>query len=228
MNGASAQEDGPLAQLRERLGRQDGTRLARTVLASARALDGLALDVRPTAEELRVAIAFLTEVGHATDERRQEWVLLADVIGVSTLVEDLNAPRPSSATPNTLAGPFHRAGVPEVPDGGDLSRDGKGERMTVAGRVAALDGAEVGGAMVEVWHAHADGRYENQEPDLQPDSNLRGVFRTGEDGRYLFWGAKPRFYPIPDDGPVGAPPQGAQAASVPARSPPLHDRGAGL
>ena len=193
----------PLAQLGERLGQGGGTRLARAVLDSARALHGLVETIRPSLEEFRAAVDFLTEVGHSADERRQEWVLLADVIGVSTLVEDLNAPRPKGATPNTLAGPFYRADVPELSNGADLSRDGKGVRLDVSGQVRGLDGETLGGSWIEVWQANAEGLYENQDPDRQPEFNLRGRLRADAKGRFGFLTVKPGRTRVPDDGPVG-------------------------
>jgi catechol 1,2-dioxygenase len=40
-------------------------------------------------------------------------------------------------------------------------------------------------------------------PVVQFQPHLRGVFRTNEAGEYWFRGVKPKYYPIPDDGPVG-------------------------
>jgi protocatechuate 3,4-dioxygenase beta subunit len=97
-------------------------------------------------------------------------VLLADVLGVSTLLEDLNAPRPPGATPNTLAGPFYRPDMPDLPNGADLSRDGKGEPLRVTGRVQDLDGRPVGGAPVEIWHANAEGLTRIRTPTASPSS----------------------------------------------------------
>lgn len=159
--------------------------------------------VRPSPDDLRRTLDFLTELGQHSDTRRQEWVLLADILGVSTLVEDLATDRPAGATPNTLAGPFYREDAPDLPDSANLSRDGKGQVLAVAGRVTGLDGRGVTGARVEVWQANAEGRYENQEPDLQPEFNLRGRFRTDAEGRFAFRSVKPGGYRLPDDGPVG-------------------------
>lgn len=178
-------------------------RLSEAAGATVGALHALISALRPTPDEFRTVIDFLTEVGHYADDRRQEWVLLADVLGVSSLVEDLNWPRPPQATPNTVAGPFYRPDVPESPLGADLSRDGEGEPLAVTGRVRDLDGNAVPDAQVEVWHANADGLYENQEPDRQPEFNLRGRFHADGQGRFRFTTVKPRGYRLPSDGPVG-------------------------
>ncbi len=202
MDGATETHD-TLHALASRMGQTGGKRLPAAFLATVTRLHDLIADLRPTPDELRAVIDFLTDVGHSADARRQEWVLLADVIGVSTLVEDLTLCRPDGATPNTLAGPFYRADVPEIANGANLSRDGIGTRLDLSGRITALDGAAVAGALVEVWHANALGRYENQDPDLQPEFNLRGRLRTDSAGRFTLTTIKPGGYALPEDGPVG-------------------------
>jgi protocatechuate 3,4-dioxygenase beta subunit len=160
-------------------------------------------ETRPTASDWRQAIAFLTEIGHASDDKRQEWVLLSDLLGVTALVEDINSRRPNGATPNTGRGPFYRADAPRLPLGADISLDGVGAPLDVMGQVTDLDGKPIPGATVETWQANAQGLYENQQPDLQPEFNLRGVFITGGDGRFHYRTVKPAGYGVPDDGPVG-------------------------
>ncbi|MDQ0314548.1 dioxygenase family protein [Amorphus orientalis] len=167
-------------------------------------LHALIRETRPSQEDWRAAIEFLTATGHAVDDKRQEWMLLSDVLGVSALVEELNAPRPLGATPNTVRGVFYRADAPRYPLGTDISLDGKGDPLTVRGRVVDLDGHPIAGATVETWQANAQGRYENQEPEAQPEHNLRGVFTTGADGGFHYRTVKPAGYALPDDGPVGA------------------------
>ena len=205
MDGASADQggQGPLSALSRRLEPTAGGRLGGAMLMALDALHDLVERLGLTRDELRLTLEFLTEVGHHSDARRQEWVLLADVIGVSALVEDRAAPCPDGATPNTLAGPFYRADAPDLPNGADLSRDGRGEAMSVSGRVSDLSGLPVVGALVEVWQANSEGRYENQEPDLQPEFNLRGRLRSDSQGRFHFRSVKPRGYALPEDGPVG-------------------------
>jgi hydroxyquinol 1,2-dioxygenase len=174
------------------------------VLAVAVAhLHAIIRELRPTQADWRKVIEFLTEVGHASDERRQEWVLLSDLLGASALVEEINSRRPKTATPNTVRGPFFRADVPQVASGGNISLDRVGERLEVIGRVQDLDGDPVAGAEIITWQANAQGLYENQQPDLQPEFNLRGRFQTDEDGRFHYWTIRPCGYRVPDDGPVG-------------------------
>lgn len=205
MDGGSPEKHAPtvLEDLILRIGPQGQSRLASAFLAIVGRVHDLVADLQPSTDELKVVIDFLTEVGHTADARRQEWVLLADVIGVSTRVEDINCPRPEGATPNTLPGPFYRPDVPDLPQGANLSRDGIGDPLLVRLRVKDLDGRPIPQAQVEVWHANALGRYENQDPDLQPEFNLRGRFRSDADGWVQFHTIKPRGYALPEDGPVG-------------------------
>jgi protocatechuate 3,4-dioxygenase beta subunit len=146
---------------------------------------------------------FLTETGHKSDDWRQEFILLSDIFGVSMLVDAINNRKPSGASESTVLGPFHVPDVPELPMGSNICLDGKGDPMLIKGRILDTDGNPIEGTKIDVWQTNDDGFYDVQQKGIQPDFNLRGVFRTGADGTYTFWAAKPRFYPIPDDGPVG-------------------------
>ena len=160
-------------------------------------------EIEPTEAEWLRAIMFLTDTGHTCTDWRQEFILLSDVLGVSMLVDAINNRKPSGASESTVLGPFHVADAPELPMGADICLDQKGEPMLVHGRILDTDGNPVAGAKIDVWQANDEGFYDVQQKGIQPDFNLRGVFRTGADGRYHFRGVKPKFYPIPDDGPVG-------------------------
>lgn len=202
-NQPSLVPSAPLHDLARRLIATGEGRLVSGLLAAVQHVHALVAETRPSADEMRAVIDFLTEVGHSADARRQEWVLLADVLGVSTLVEDMNAQRPPGATPNTVAGPFYRADVPETANGASICRDGLGAPLRVTGRITDLAGAGLGPSLVEVWQANGAGVYENQEPDLQPEFNLRGRLVTDSLGRFSFQSVRPKGYRLPDDGPVG-------------------------
>ncbi len=159
--------------------------------------------LQPSAEELDALVQFLTDVGYATDARRQEWVLLADVLGLTDAVMAGVGPGNSRATPSTLPGPFYRADAPALAMGANLCRGGAGQPLVVTGLVTGPEGDPLAGAEVEVWHANAEGRYENQDPDNQPEHNLRGRFTANDEGRFHFRSIRPAGYSLPDDGPVG-------------------------
>jgi len=160
-------------------------------------------EIRPTGEEWLQAIEFLTKVGHMCDEWRQEYILLSDILGVSMLVDSINHERPEGSTENTVLGPFYVPNAPRYENGANVNLDGKGEPMVVRGRVLDLNGQPIAGATVDIWQTNADGFYDVQQKGIQPDWNLRGLFTTNEKGEYWFRSAKPLYYPIPDDGPVG-------------------------
>jgi len=160
-------------------------------------------DVEPTHGEWEQAVGFLTEVGKTCDDTRQEFVLLSDVLGVSMLVDAINNRRSSRATDTTVLGPFHMVESPRRALGDTISLDGNGEPCVLAGRVRSADGTPLPGASVDVWQANGAGFYDVQQPDLQPERNLRGLFTTDDHGCYRLRTVVPRYYPIPDDGPVG-------------------------
>jgi protocatechuate 3,4-dioxygenase beta subunit len=159
--------------------------------------------LRPTPAELDALLQFLTDVGYATDARRQEWVLLADVLGLSDGVLSAGGATGGDLTPSTLPGPFYRADAPTLPLGADLCRNGEGVPLEVTGSLRGPGGEPLAGARVEVWHANAEGRYENQDPDNQPEHNLRGRFTADGAGRFWFRTIRPGGYALPGDGPVG-------------------------
>ena len=121
------------------------------------------------------------------------------------LVDAINNRKPSGASESTVLGPFHVADAPELPISSDICLDQKREPMLVRGTIRSTDGTPLANAKIDVWQANDEGFCDVQQEGLQPDFNLRGVFRTGPDGSYWFKGVKPKFYPIADDGPVGQP-----------------------
>ena len=160
-------------------------------------------EIEPTEGEWFDAIMFLTQTGQACTDWRQEFILLSDVLGVSMLVDAINNRKPSGASESTVLGPFHVPDAPEMPRGADICLDQKGEAMFVHGRILDIAGNPIAGAKIDVWQANDEGFYDVQQKGIQPDFNLRGVFRAGADGAYSFRAVKPKFYPIPADGTVG-------------------------
>ncbi|MFQ3789617.1 intradiol ring-cleavage dioxygenase [Halomonas sp. A29] len=186
-----------------RMGEETDPRLREVMASLIRHLHGFVKEVGLTQAEWEAAIDFLTRTGQMCDDRRQEFILLSDTLGVSMLVDAIQHRRPAGATENTVFGPFHVNGAPELPMGASISLDGKGETCRYQGRVLDLEGNPIEGVRIDVWSDNSDGFYDVQQPDAQPAWNNRGVFITGADGRYDFIGIKPVSYPIPDDGPVG-------------------------
>jgi catechol 1,2-dioxygenase len=186
-----------------RMGPDVDPRLRQIMTSIVKHLHEAVKEIEPTHEEWFSAIQFLTNIGQMCNDWRQEFILLSDTLGVSMLVDAINNRRPNGATENTILGPFYVPNAPRYPNGANICLDGKGEPMLVRGRVLDVDGKPIAGATLDVWQTNADGFYDVQQKGVQPDFNLRGLFATGEDGAYFFRTAKPRYYPIPDDGPVG-------------------------
>ncbi len=157
-------------------------------------------EVELTHEEWRAAIGFLTKAGEMTTPERNEFILLSDVLGLSSLVDMIHSPE--EATASSVLGPFHILGAPDLPVGGDLKRDNDGDTVVVQGRVLTPGGDPIAGAALEIWQTADNGLYSNQD-EAQPDYNLRARQVVGADGRYAFTTVRPAPYTVPDDGPVG-------------------------
>ena len=165
-------------------------------------LHAFAREVKLTEAEWFEGIRFLTECGDITDDKRQEFILLSDTLGLSTLVTAMNHSKPQGCTEATVFGPFHVEGSPHYEHGADIANGAKGEPCFVHGHVRALDGTPVAGAEIQVWQADADGYYDVQYANLD-QHRARGTLFSGADGGFHFRSILAEAYPIPHDGPVG-------------------------
>lgn len=186
----------------ERLSAAPDPRMRQVSQALVRHLHAFVREVEPSFEEWQAAISFLTRTGHMCDDKRQEFILLSDTLGVSMLVDAINHRLPEGATPTTVLGPFYVDNAPELPLGAELAQAMKGARLHVSGEVRTAGGAPIAGATVDIWHSDEDGFYDVQRP-AEAEASLRARFRTDEEGRFHFWTLLPTSYPVPDDGPVG-------------------------
>jgi hydroxyquinol 1,2-dioxygenase len=158
-------------------------------------------ETRLTEEEWQQGIEFLTRTGHITDDRRQEFILLSDVLGISMLTIGVNNPAGGEATEATVFGPFFTEGSPDVGQGGDVARGAAGQPCWVEGSVRGTGGEPVPGARLEIWEADEAGFYDVQYGDDRTAG--RGHLFADDAGGYRFWAVTPTPYPIPADGPVG-------------------------
>lgn len=163
-------------------------------------LHAFAIETQLTHDEWQRAIQFMFEGGKISDNERNEFVLMSDATGLSSLVDMLGSQH--EGTSSSVLGPFHVLGAPKLPVGGDLKRDNDGATVVIEGKVKTPDGAPIEGAVIELWQTATNGLYSNQDA-AQPDYNLRCSMTVGEDGRYALTTVKPAPYKIPDDGPVG-------------------------
>jgi hydroxyquinol 1,2-dioxygenase len=179
-------------------------RLRELMQALARHLHAFATEVGLTEQEWQEAIRALTATGHITDERRQEFILWSDSLGLSMLVDALANPLPERATESTVLGPFYVAGSPAREYGESMAAEAAGTPAWVHGRVlSSEDGSPIAGAELDVWQNGDDRLYAVQRPEA-PEDHLRGRYTAREDGSYAFLAVRPVPYPIPYDGPVGA------------------------
>lgn len=176
-------------------------RLKQVLSALVRHLHDFAREVELTEAEWMEGIRFLTATGQMCDDKRQEFILLSDTLGLSMLNVALNNARPAGATEATVFGPFHVAGAPEYPLGADIANGAPGEPLYVCATVRGLDGEPVPGAVVDTWQADEDGFYDVQLPDTPLRG--RGVLRSDAQGQIYFRSILPVAYPVPTDGPVG-------------------------
>ena len=194
---------------------QDGTdpRFREILTAVIRHAHALVKEVDLKPEEWMAAIQFLTRVGQTCDDKRQEFILLSDTLGISMLVVALDQARRSKAaladatattmpTEATVQGPFYWEGAPEHPLGSDIAQGMPGEPAYYTGRVTDTHGKPIANCCLDVWSGDGEGVYDMQM-GADAGMRLRARFHTDADGNYRFWSIKPTFYPVPDDGPVG-------------------------
>ena len=184
--------------------RMQGTpdpRLRQVMSSAVKHLHAFVREVRPTPQEWLAAIQFLTDTGKMCDDKRQEFIIASDTLGVSMLVDFLNYGKQGNSTESTVLGPFFVEGAPEIPIGGTIARAGTpGRAALVTGTVKNTRGQPIAGASVGVWQSDEEGFYDVQRKD---GSNLRGTVKSDADGAFWFRTVVPKYYPVPTDGPVG-------------------------
>jgi protocatechuate 3,4-dioxygenase beta subunit len=193
-----------LAEVVDRYGRSPDARLKEVTEAAVRHLHAFVREIDLQRDEWFAGIQFLTEVGKFCTDTRQEWILMSDTLGVSTLVEMLTYAGAAGTTDNTVLGPFFVPGSPQRGRGETmLVDDDEGDRVVIRGRVTDADGNPLAGVVLDCWQNATAGFYACQQPDIQTPENLRGIYTTDADGSYEMRTVRPVPYPIPYDGPVG-------------------------
>ena len=186
----------------ERFSSTPDPRLKEILISLIQHLHAFAREVKLTEEEWFKGIDFLTRTGHMCNDKRQEFILLSDTLGLSMLTVAMNNQKPAGCTEATVFGPFYVEGAPHYDNGEDVANGAGGEACVVRGTVRGLDGKPVPHATIEVWQADADGNYDVQYAHLAKPQ-ARGVLKSGLDGHFHFKTIVAEAYPIPTDGPVG-------------------------
>lgn len=177
-------------------------RFAQVLTSLINHLHAFARDVALTEEEWSQGITFLTRCGHVTDEKRQEFILLSDVLGLSMLTVAMNNDKPAGCTEATVFGPFHVEGAPHYALGADIANGARGTPCLVRGAVRGIGGEPVPGAELDVWQSDEDGLYDVQHAALDR-AQARGILTADAQGNYHFRSILAVPYAIPHDGPVG-------------------------
>ncbi|HEY4339676.1 MAG TPA: intradiol ring-cleavage dioxygenase [Steroidobacteraceae bacterium] len=186
----------------DRLAQSDDPRFKRVMTSLITHLHDFVRDVQLTESEWIGAIQFLTDVGKTCTDKRQEFILLSDTLGVSVLVITINHPADHGSAESTVLGPFYWEGAPDLPRGSDLAEGVKGEPTFYSGKVLSADGKPLPNALLDIWSGNGDGYYDMQLAE-ETGMKARGRIRTDAEGRYWFRSIRPTFYPVPTDGPVG-------------------------
>ena len=186
----------------ERFSNTPDPRLKEIIFSLVQHLHDFAREVRLTEEEWLEGIKFLTRAGHITDDKRQEFILISDTLGLSMLTVAMNNQKPEGCTEATVVGPFHVENAPVYNLGDDVGNGAIGAPCFVKGTIKGLGGEPVPGAHIEVWQSDEDGMYDVQKPNLD-HAQGRGVLKADAEGNYYFKSILAVAYPIPHDGPVG-------------------------
>lgn len=182
--------------------RSQSERFQQVMQSLVRHLHAFAREVELTEEEWFKGIDFLTRTGHITDDRRQEFILLSDVLGLSMQVIDINHPQLAGETASTVFGPFFVEGSPRFANGDDIANGASGEPCFMYGRVLSTSVEPLPDAHIEIWQADDNGFYDVQQKEASHVYG-RGHLFSDNEGNYFFWSVRPEAYPIPYDGPVG-------------------------
>jgi hydroxyquinol 1,2-dioxygenase len=186
-----------------RLQNCDDPRFREVMTSLIRHVHDFVRDVKLTEQEWFSAIQFLTDVGKTCTDKRQEFILLSDTLGISVLVISINHPAENGSLESTVLGPYYWEGAPDLPRGSNLAEGVKGEPAFYSGRVLSSNGKPLANAVLDVWSGDGEGNYDMQMPG-DVGMKARGKIRTDSEGRYWFRSIRPTFYRVPTDGPVGS------------------------
>jgi hydroxyquinol 1,2-dioxygenase len=180
----------------------DDARLKELLTVLVRKLHEGAQEASLTHAEWEGLVNFLYKTGVASSEQRNEFILMSDLLGLSTMVDMISSSNAPEASERSVLGPFYIPDAPMLPVGGDLIKDNEGDRIVTLGRVTSTSGAPLAGAMLEFWQNAANGLYSNVDPD-QDDNNLRCRMLSDENGYYSLSTIRPLAYEVPDDATGG-------------------------
>ena len=178
-------------------------RLKEIMACLVKHLHAFAREIDLTPEEWIEGIKFLTAVGQTCTPYRQEFILLSDTLGLSSLVNALHDKRATEAgTKTSLLGPFYRQDSPQRKLGESIMSSASEHEICIYGRVSDSTGKGIANASVQIWQTDDEGVYDLQRGDPSV-MDLRGWYHADSDGNYYLRTVRPLGYMIPMDGPVG-------------------------
>ncbi len=175
-------------------------RLLEIMTSLVRHLHQFARETELTHDEWNKGLELLRWAGDVTDDERNEFVLLSDVLGLSSLIDMIHSSE--QGTSSSVLGPFHISNPPAKDNGADLSGEHKGETILVTGQVKDPDGHPIADATIDIWQTAPNGLYSSQDPE-QDTYSFHALFTSDENGHYRFTTVRPVSYTVPTDGPVG-------------------------
>src|SRR5207244_4784000 len=122
-----------------RLENASNSRLQEIMTSLVKHMHTFAREVHLTEDEWFQGIQFVTSVGQKCDDKRQEFILLSDTLGLSQLVVAQNHNRPQGVTEQTVFGPFHVNGAPYLPHGASIAEGVAGEPCFVSALVKSAE-----------------------------------------------------------------------------------------
>lgn len=191
--------DAALAQMSETA----NPRLKQIMAILVKHLHAFAREADLTPEEWLEGIKFLTAVGQTCTPYRQEFILLSDTLGLSSLINALHDRRAiEHGTKTSLVGPFYRQDSPSRELGECIAENPGDSGICIYGRVLNSAGQAIPGASIQIWQTDDEGVYDLQRHDPS-HMDLRATFTADERGNYHLRTVRPLGYMIPLDGPVG-------------------------
>ena len=175
-------------------------RMAQVMPLLVKHLHAFVAEAKLTKEEWMQGLEFLTACARITTEDRNEFSLLSDVMGISSMVDVVSLPEGSTAS--SVLGPFHNHDSLVRPNGVDLTNGQPGARVWFHGRVHNTQGEPIANATLDFWQNADNGLYPAQDPHQDPQ-NLRCKIQTDAQGHFELLTIEPKPYTVPTDGPVG-------------------------
>ena len=178
-------------------------RLKEIMACLVKHLHAFAREIDLTPEEWINGIKFLTSVGQTCTPYRQEFILLSDTLGLSSLINALHDRRAvEKGTKTSLLGPFYRQDSPQRKLGESIAANPGPAEICIHGRVIDTAGRGIPNASVQIWQTDDEGVYDLQRNDPSV-MDLRGWYHCDAEGKYNLRTVRPLGYMIPMDGPVG-------------------------